>query len=86
MKCILLHIPNAYRFRNVFSNGLKYSEETDVDGEFSYVEVVLVKNMMGLKFFPPPPKVWCNTHRGDLTFNDGWGGHIRSMELKDRNY
>lgn len=47
MKSSLLHTPNAYRFRNFFSDGLKYSEETVVDGEFSYIEVVLVKNMIG---------------------------------------
>ena len=58
MKSILLHTPNAYRFRNFFSNGLKYSEETVVDGEFSCIEV-LVKNMMGflmLCFFSCPLK------------------------------
>ena len=47
MKSSLLHTPNAYRFRNFFPNGLKYSEETVVDGEFSCIEVVLVKNMIG---------------------------------------
>lgn len=59
VKSILLHTPNAYRFRNFFSNGLKYSEETVVDGEFSCIEVVLVKNMVGflmLYFFPYPLK------------------------------
>ena len=58
VKSILLHTPNAYRFRNFFSNGLKYSEETVVDGEFSCIEV-LVKNMMGflmLCFFSCPLK------------------------------